>query len=85
MKQIKIKVTQADIDKGWPCNSCECAISQAARREHPEAKDVKTGFTYFHIDDKHFEISKSAQRFINAFDLGKPVKPQNFIFKARDF
>lgn len=82
MKQIKIKVTQADIDQGLRCNPNKCAISQAAQREYPEMT-VCTGFSYFHLDEKHFEISKSARRFICNFDAGKPVKPQNFIFKTK--
>lgn len=84
MKKIKIKVTQADIDKGKRRNACECAISQAAKREYPEAKNIRTCTSWFEFDGHVFDLSAPASRFICDFDSGKPVKPQNFIFKVRD-
>jgi hypothetical protein len=52
----------------------------AIKREQG-AKKVATGMEFCNIDSKRYWISGSALRFIKAFDAGKPVKPQNFIFR----
>ena len=71
---MRIEVTKKDIENGVPCNSEQCAISQALMRH------FKTNVVCTHVDGDHVEItvdgysyyllscSKSIINFINIFD-----------------
>ena len=76
MKRVKITVTREDIRRGKSCRSRECPIALASRRALPTVDIVVNCRT---LDMANcVRITESAHRFLQDFDLGKPVKPFSF-------
>lgn len=83
MSDLIIDVTQEDIDEGEPMSPFDCPIALAVRRK-TRRKHVAVALGRKHIECGHklLALDIDALKFGWAFDLGKPVKPQRFVFKA---
>lgn len=75
---MKIKVTQDHIDRGKAFNCGYCPVALAIREQ---AETVAVSRREVRITAWHYDLPRSAQRFIDRFDLRKPVKPFTFILK----
>jgi hypothetical protein len=83
--QMKIDVTQADINKGLQGDMSSCAIAKAVKRSMGDSPSVDdqieveiNGSTYF------YHIPKKAQTFIDKFDDDKTsVKPFTFVARLQ--
>lgn len=88
MRRIRVEVTQADIDKGLPNMGPTCPVAIAIARRVGYAVWVweerwlplSARWTVLPMGPS-YHVSRSATRFIRAFDRGKPVRP--FIFYAQ--
>lgn len=82
--RVKIRVTQAIIDsvdthqEGYH-RAFSCPVAHGAKIALPRYDVAVGNFTIF-LDHgyKDIHLPKSAQRFIERFDAGKPVKPFEF-------
>ena len=83
--QIKVTVTQKDIDTGIADNCLECPIARAlkrtTRKEWAVWKDNVFTSNVKACNYKQYDLPNKAQRFIEKFDERKPVKPFSFILK----
>lgn len=79
---IKVRVTREDIRRGVQTDGHECAIARAAKRKIGGKIAVGSFYVYEGSTMKPiYELSKSAQKFINKFDAGRNVKPATFCLK----
>lgn len=85
-RSVVVTVTPEDIAAGTMMNGRSCPLARAIRREaaieglHVEAHRIvlfegARPFTY---------LSKKAERFVRAFDDGKPVRPATFRLRIPD-
>lgn len=81
---INIPITAEDISEGIPKSPNSCPIARAIRKKfNPTFITVDPWIIHFRLEDKlrrnkfFFQIPTNvqAQKFIQAFDLGEPVKP----------
>lgn len=81
-KQFRIKVTQADIDRGIRDDSSHCVVARAIAREFPDATriEVDTQAIRFTKDNKRLVYLTPwiAQSYVIAFDAGDPIGPFEF-------
>lgn len=83
-KQIRVNVTQEDIDSGHKNSCSRCPVALAVGRIFPnnEMMDVveciRVGYKGSYTE---YAITKQTNRFINDFDNGEKVSP--FKFRAR--
>ena len=80
-KKITIKVTKTDIKLGKRENRSSCPIARATRRvtkqRHVGVDECEmTWGSQYRLWAA--ELPREAQKFIRAFDKGKPVKPFSF-------
>lgn len=85
---LHIRVTEDDLDKGYPKNPRACPISLAVNRtlaEHHSYAQVMTFSTYVRIRSyneivavRYGPLPQRAQDFVHAYDLDRPVKPFEF-------
>ena len=83
-KNIRVEVTQEDIDEGMRRSSISCAIARRISAIvgrvvtvlNRPAGDSPVAYTW---DDDgsivYWELTQKAGRWIKAFDAGEPVKP----------
>ncbi len=91
MKKL-IRVTQEDIRKGKAGTYQGCPVALAVSRVLPFYSCSITPFkALFQINSPEVssqwviaELPKSAARFVERFDAGKPVKPFNFYLDIPD-
>ena len=83
MKQLTVEVTQEDINNGITACDC-CPIALAIKR----AKGIEDGVSVFYagiliegVSGTIFQTPES-KAFMHAFDEGKPVEPQTFVFEV---
>lgn len=71
-----IKITQKDIEQGYPCECRGCPISLAAER----AGMIDPIVTNDYITELHksYILPQVAQKFIDDFDAGVKVQPFEF-------
>ena len=81
MSQIKVTVTQEDIDNGIMGRADSCAIAKAIWREFTPT-EVRVGWRGTAVNGTLYNTSTRAKRFIDRFDKGEVVKPSTFIFKS---
>jgi hypothetical protein len=74
----KITVRRKHIRAGLVKSGTRCPIALACK-EHSE--NVHVGVDCTLIDSYFNRLPRSAQRFIKAFDAGRPVKPFTFILQ----
>jgi hypothetical protein len=82
--KIKITVTKDDIKSGHRGSVYCCPIAISVRRQAFSSKNVSVSAGDCSIAGTYWELSRSAQRFISAFDNGRPVKPFSFIMTQED-
>ena len=86
--KVHVRVTKADIKKGWPDEGDACPIARALKRRHP-SREVEVGYEEFALlwnrDEDPFGdrplyavLPPEAGQFIKAFDAGLPVEPIEF-------
>lgn len=84
LKQLKITVTEDDIEKGTRCHAFSCPIARALKRMKYEDVTVSNYLLLFKnntgISD-FFILSRRAVKFIKDFDTNKKVKPFTFTAK----
>ena len=82
-KQVKIEVTQTDINRGDQGNAEACAIARAIKRTMGDHPIVDDGFTVEVGKKQHYyTFPQKAQAFIERFDEDKKlVKPFSFVAK----
>jgi hypothetical protein len=78
--KVAVEVTTGGIKLGVPSEVSKCPIARALK--YLKFRNVKVdfheiGFTYKGVD-YHAATPKSASKFIERFDGGKPVKPFTF-------
>jgi len=83
MSQIKVTVTQEDIDNGVRKKQSSCAIAKAIWREFTPT-EVKVGLYGIAVNRTLYKTSTRARKFVKSFDKGKVVKPSTFIFKSEE-
>lgn len=78
---MKIEVTQEDIERGVPLNSCFCPIAFASSRAF-HCQHSLVSQDYFRVlgvgKNGRIMLPQPAIDFIAAFDAGKPVEPFSF-------
>jgi hypothetical protein len=79
---ITVKVTQEHIANGAPLSSMDCPIARAISDQLMTDR-VTVEYDHAIVEGKRYLASRNAMRFISDFDLGRPVKPQNFRFRGR--
>lgn len=73
---VRIDVTQKDIDEGAQGRCEDCPVTLALQRVVPDARVYSSRFFTF---DGYLKAAPPAvHRFIYDFDLGKPVQPFSF-------
>jgi len=83
MSQIKVTVTQEDIDNGIMGRADSCAIAKAIMREFSLA-EVRVAPYITIFNGVLYKTSTRARKFVKSFDKGKVVKPSTFIFKSEE-
>ena len=83
-REVKIKVTQRDIDRGIveDCRSCPIALATRRTRIMPLG-DLFVGSTTLDFNGRWMYDSKAA-RFIDRFDAGLSVRPFTFIATRKE-
>jgi len=84
MSQIKVTVTQEDIDNGARNSHNSCAIALAILREFTPTIGVSVVRTNVIVNCVRYKTSIRARKFVKSFDKGKVVKPSTFIFKSEE-
>jgi hypothetical protein len=83
---MKISVTQEHIEKGKRFSCFYCPVALAIRNKN--FTEVLVNFEKLRIIDPtsrtvyYLPCSQSVKKFIHKFDLGKLVKPFNFILRG---
>lgn len=86
--RVLIEVKQCNIDKGIQLDDMLCPIALAINRKRPSL-DVQVFGKSIDIFDttdeaccrKSIPLPKKAQKFIESFDDGRPVKPFSFVLR----
>ena len=76
---IRVNVTQRDIEKGKPRKILFCPVALAVQRAIPNLSYVGTGC--MSVDGRIFDWPTKIIRFIQHFDSNLPVKPFKFILR----
>lgn len=76
---MKIRVTRADIRKGFRGSPIMCPIARAARRQG--LKRVSVAWYGIKTRSSIYDLPKIAYTFMRRFDNKKPVKAFSFIAK----
>lgn len=82
MSQIKIIVSQQDIDSGHQGIGHGCAIARALRRQLATTDVVVPG-TLIRVDGKTYKLPKKGRQFVATFDKNK-AKAKPFSFMLRE-
>jgi hypothetical protein len=77
---VTIIVTQKDIQSGRRRHYRLCPIAFAVGREYG-TDDIHVTNRVIKIGNEAFNMPRSARRFVQRFDNGKPVKPFNFLIR----
>ena len=84
-KDIKIEVTQEDIDRGEKGDCAKCPIARAIRRTlKVRYVHVDTDFLEWGPDYSCMNAPVKVSKFIDAFDEGRRVSPFTFMLKDLD-
>jgi hypothetical protein len=84
---MKVKVTKQHIAEGVPGQSYFCPIALAVKSKLGLKKWVYVSGHSINIApqngqaEKEFKLTKKMIKFIDSFDIGKPVKPFEFTLK----
>ena len=86
LKKITITVTKGDIKRGVPSEGNFCPIAYAMQRKFSlKSADIEVADAEIWVRLSRYMLSYimplTAQKFIKAFDGGKPVKPFSFVAK----
>ena len=82
--KFQIRVTRDDIRKGVKDSPCNCPIARAAKRVfgtknvNVSGEAIEVGYGYGGYETLYLPLPKAGERFVEAFDDGKPVTPQTF-------
>lgn len=85
-QKLTVHVTQSHIDRGVRCKCRSCPIALALQEQHPrdderewatDGNEVFTGYKPVAI------LPPFARRFVDWFDLGRPVAPFTFELELR--
>ena len=74
---MRPRVTLDEINNGKRCDSSNCPIALAIKREMPNSR-VAVGCYYVVIDGEASILPTNAAVFLRAFDCGDPVEPFEF-------
>lgn len=79
---VDVEVTQEDIASGKRYNSCQCPIAMATKRAVGPGIDAYVGLGFADLWKASklvkIRLPESANKFVDAFDSGKPVEPATF-------
>lgn len=75
---MKIIVTQADIDNGIRNQGDKCAIALALKRDGHNSVNV-SGYGGISADGIDYKSNKTMEEWIKAFDRSDKVKPHTFV------
>lgn len=81
MTTLTIEVTQAHIDKGKPCEACDCPVYWAILDAIPglDPADVAVGPTEVNLAlDVTASLPENARHWLDVYDDRRPVKPFTF-------
>lgn len=78
MKNIKIEVTQQDIDNGKRASCFYCPIALVCTRTFKELCLIGESYLGFIRGGKKYPLPQNARQFVTDFDHGRPVKPFTF-------
>jgi len=82
---IRVNVTQKDIEKGRCGLILLCPVALAIRRALPEIMSLRyVGIKSINVDGHVFDFPIPIARFISDFDHGRAVKPFKFILRFRE-
>lgn len=73
---MKVRVLKKDIVRGVPINCSLCPVALALRRKSHRL--VKVMWDTITVGTRSFRTPARVRRFIDRFDVGKPVKPFSF-------
>jgi hypothetical protein len=76
-EKLRVRVLKRHILKGIPASVCSCPIALAVREVGTQKKKVSVTFE-IQVGKKYYDLPTVANRFINKFDDGEPVKPFSF-------
>lgn len=79
---MTIEVTQEDIDRGVPCDECNCPIAIALRRTTGETWDVTEHEAISRKDLACIDLPRKAKDFIHAFDSSDFTCAHPFTFEG---
>lgn len=82
--KLQLRIEQHHIATGEPWNPWHCPIANALRERFPSARYIAATPKYITVGPLKFNPSRRAARFMNAFDLQKPVEPSNFEFRLKE-
>lgn len=77
--QLKVTVTQEDIEKGKKNNPKKCPFARACKRVFKKGTLVNIYDNGLDIGSQMLLNTKELSKFINKFDEGKVVKPHTFV------
>jgi hypothetical protein len=75
---MRIEVTAEDIAAGRPKDACCCPVARAISRAMGAAWEAYGVGAASHDDDGWIDLPAEAERWIAAFDAGRPVEPFAF-------
>ena len=80
-KQIRVTVKAKHIrlGKAGAIKACPMALALKEQYECIGDEFISVGFERATVKDTRYALSKTAARFVNRFDTGKPVKPATFV------
>jgi len=78
---MQIRVTQTDIKNGVENDLCNCPIALAVKRA-TGLSVVRICCSWIKYKGNHHDTPDAAIKFIEAFDVGKPVEPFTFTLGA---
>lgn len=79
-KTLHIEVTEDNIKSGFRFAPCECPIAIATARRTGKGASVSS--QECRVGTARYALPAEAQVFVDAFDLGKPVKPFAFTMEC---
>jgi hypothetical protein len=74
---VRVKVKQSHIDEGQPGESCTCAVAKAVQAAF-ETENVQVEAEFIQVDFAKYPTPDAVVKFIDDYDLGRPVRPFEF-------
>lgn len=74
---MRVKVLPRDIENGMRVSCTDCPIARAVKRAVKHTR-VRVMSNHVTVGARYYPLPAVARRFVDRFDMGRPVKPITF-------